>query len=250
MRLKGKIAIVTGAGRGIGEGISLRLAEEGANVACVDVNDVDAKNTVKQIESNGGKAIAVKCDVSKSADVEAMVKEVVGAFGTIDILVNNAGLIRDAQVKNMTEEMWDLVLNVNTKGPFLCAKAVTPIMAEKKYGKIVNVSSRAALGNFGQANYSAAKAANIGLTRTLALEFARHNINVNCVAPGYIDTPLMQGLPEKVIERILSSTPLGRAGKPVDVANLVLFLVSDEAQFITGQTIFICGGRSLSSMSF
>ncbi len=249
MRLKDKVAIVTGAGRGIGEGVAVRFADEGARVACVDVNIDDANGTAEQIKTKGGEAVAIKCDVSKAADVEAMSKAVVDAFGTVDILINNAGLIRDAQVKNMTEEMWDLVLDVNTKGPFLCAKYVSPKMIEKKYGKIVNISSRAALGNFGQANYSAAKAGVIALTRTLALEFARHNINVNCIAPGYIDTPLMQGLPEKVTERILAGTPLGRAGKPADIAATALFFVSEEASFITGQTIFVCGGRSLGAMT-
>jgi len=247
--LKDKVAIVTGAGRGIGEGVAIRFADEGAGVACVDVNIDDANRTVEQIKTKGGDAVAIKCDVSKATDVETMSKAVVDAFGTVDILINNAGLIRDAQVKNMTEEMWDLVLDVNTKGPFLCTKYVSPIMIEKKYGKIVNISSRAALGNFGQANYSAAKAGVIALTRTLALEFARFNINVNCIAPGYIDTPLMQGLPEKVTERILAGTPLGRAGKPADIAATALFFVSEEASFITGQTIFVCGGRSLGAMT-
>ena len=248
MKLKDKVAIVTGAGRGIGEGVALRFAAEGAKIVCVDVNMEDAGGTVEAIKAKGGDAVAVRCDVSKAAETEAMAAAALDAFGTVDILVNNAGLIRDAQLKNMTEEMWDLVLNVNTKGPFLCCKAVTPVMVEKKYGKIVNLSSRAALGNFGQANYSAAKAGVIALTRTLALEMARHNINVNCIAPGYIDTPLMKGLPEKVIERILAGTPLGRAGKPEDIAAAALFLVSDEASFITGQTLFVCGGRSLGSL--
>jgi NAD(P)-dependent dehydrogenase (short-subunit alcohol dehydrogenase family) len=249
MKLKDKVAIVTGAGRGIGEGVALRFAAEGAKIVCVDVNMEDADGTVEAIKAKGSDAVAVKCDVSKAAETEAMAAAALDAFGTVDILVNNAGLIRDAQLKNMTEEMWDLVLNVNTKGPFLCCKAVTPVMVEKKYGKIVNLSSRAALGNFGQANYSAAKAGVIALTRTLALEMARHNINVNCIAPGYIDTPLMKGLPEKVIARILAGTPLGRAGKPADIAAAALFLVSDEASFITGQTLFVCGGRSLGSLS-
>ena len=249
MKLKDRIAIVTGAGRGIGEAVSLRFAGEGAKIACVDVNIEDAKDTAAQIKTKGGDAIAVKCDVSKAAEVDAMAKEVLDAFGTIDILVNNAGVIRDAQLKNMTEEMWDIVLDVNTKGPFLCCKAITPVMVEKQYGKIVNLASRAAMGHFGQVNYSAAKAGVIALTRTLALEMARHNINVNCIAPGYIDTPLTQGLPEKVMERILAGTPLHRAGKPIDVANAALFLVSEDSQFITGQALFVCGGRSLNALS-
>jgi 3-oxoacyl-[acyl-carrier protein] reductase len=248
-RFTGKVAVVTGAGQGIGEGVALRLAHEGAKVAVVDMNIDTAVAVVEKIKSAGGDAVAIKCDVSKSDEVSAMAEKVIAAFATVDVLINNAGLIRDAQVKNLTEEMWDLVLDVNTKGAFLCTKALSPVMIEKRYGKIINISSRAAMGNFGQANYSAAKGANISMTRTLALEFGRFNINVNCIAPGYIDTPLMQKLDPKIIERILKGTPLQKGGTPADIAAAVAFLCSDEAGFITGQTLYICGGRSLSALS-
>lgn len=248
-RLTGKVAVVTGAGQGIGEGVALRFADEGAAVAVLDVNLDTAKAVAEKIKSGGGKAASFQCDVSKSDQVNAAAEKVIAEFGTVDVLVNNAGLIRDAQVKNLTEEMWDLVLDVNTKGSFLCTKAFSPVMIEKRYGKILNVSSRAAMGNFGQANYSAAKGANISLTRTLALEFGRFNINVNCIAPGYIDTPLMQKLDPKIIERIVKGTPLQKGGTPSDIAAAAAFLCSDEGGFITGQTLYICGGRSLNALS-
>lgn len=247
-RFAGKVAVVTGAGQGIGEGVALRFADEGAAVAALDVNLDTAGTAAEKIKSGGGKAAGIQCDVSKSDQVNAAAEQVIAEFGTVDVLVNNAGIIRDAQVKNLTEEMWNLVLDVNTKGSFLCTKAFSQVMIEKRYGKILNVSSRAAMGNFGQANYSAAKGANISLTRTLALEFGRFNINVNCIAPGYIDTPLMQKLDPKIIERILKGTPLQRGGTPADIAAAAAFLCSDEGGFITGQTLYICGGRSLNAL--
>ena len=248
-RFEGKVAVVTGSGQGIGQAVALRFASEGANVAVVDMNLDGANATAEKVKELGSEAVAIQCDVSSGEQVGDMAAKVLDAFGAVDILVNNAGVIRDAQVKNMTEDMWDMVLNVSTKGSFLCVKALSPAMIEKRYGKIINISSRAAMGNFGQANYSAAKGANISLTRTLALEFGRFNINVNCIAPGYIDTPLMQGLNPKLIEGILKRTPLQKGGKPEDIAATAAFLCSDEAHYITGQTIYVCGGRSLNALN-
>lgn len=248
-RFEGKAAVVTGAGQGIGQGVAMRFASEGARLAVVDMNLDGANATADKIKSAGGEAVAIQCDVSSAGQVDEMAAQVLSAFGGVDILINNAGVIRDAQVKNLTEDMWDMVLNVNTKGSFLCVKALSPAMIEKRYGKIINISSRAAMGNFGQANYSAAKGANISLTRTLALEFGRFNINVNCIAPGYIDTPLMQGLDPKIIDGILRRTPLQKGGKPEDIAAAATFLCSDEAHYITGQTLYVCGGRSLNALN-
>jgi len=248
-RFNGKVAVITGAGQGIGEGIALRFSREGARVAVVDMNIEAAEDTAEQIKKAGGDAAPFQCDVSSFEQVNSMAAKVLEMFETVDVLVNNAGVIRDAQVKNMTEEMWDLVIDVNTKGAFLCVKALSPAMIEKRYGKIINISSRAAMGNFGQANYSAAKGANISMTRTLALEFGRFNINVNCIAPGYIDTPLMRGLDPKIIENIMKKTPLQKGGKPEDIAATAAFLCSDEAHYITGQTIYVCGGRSLNALN-
>lgn len=243
MRVLGKVAIVTGAARGIGAEMAVRLAEEGADVCVCDISDVNV--TAEKVSALGRKALALKVDVSDRAQVQAMVDEVASRFGRVDILVNNAGINRDATIKNMTEAQWDAVINVNLKGTFNCIQAVLPHMSEQKYGKIISLASRAAMGNFGQANYSASKAGIMGLTRTAALELARYNINVNAIAPGYIDTEMTRGVPDEVRERVIKAIPLQRIGTPRDVANLVLFLASDEASYITGQTIFICGGRSV-----
>lgn len=244
MRVKNKVAIITGGGQGIGEGIAMRLAEEGARIAVVDLNFEAAEKVMRKIERNN-ECIAIGCDVSIATQVQDMVETVIGKFGRIDILINNAGIIRDALLKDMTEDMFDMVLNVNLKGVWLCIKHVTPYMAERRYGKIVNISSRAATGAVAQSNYSAAKAGVNGLTRSLALEFAHLNINVNAVAPGFIYTPLTCAFDQNTIDRKVDTTPLQRGGKPDDIANAVLFLASDEASFITGQILNVCGGRSL-----
>jgi NAD(P)-dependent dehydrogenase (short-subunit alcohol dehydrogenase family) len=245
MRVKDRVAIVTGAAQGLGEAIALRLGEEGAKVVAVDVNEAGAKEVAARIEKAGGQAMPYVTDIAKKANVEALANDVVAKWGKIDILVNNAGITRDAMMKNMTEEQWDAVLTVNLKAPFLLTQACSRSMVEQRYGKIVNIASRAFLGNIGQANYSASKGGLVSLTRTSALELARFGINVNCIAPGPMDTPMVRTIPQDVFERMLKSIPLGRIGKPLDIANTVLFLVSDEASFITGQTIFVCGGRSI-----
>ena len=245
MRVKDRVAIVTGAAQGLGEGIALRLAEDGAKIATVDVNLEGANQIASRIQGMGREAAAFNTNVADKGQVQALCEAVAGKWGRIDILVNNAGITRDAMMKNMSEDQWDAVLSVNLKAPFLLIQAASRYMVEHKYGKIVNIASRAFLGNVGQANYSASKGGLVSLTRTSALELARFAINVNCIAPGPMNTPMVKTIPQDVFDRMLKSIPLGRIGEPQDIANAVLFLVSDEASFITGQTIFVCGGRSI-----
>jgi len=245
MRVKDKVAVVTGSGRGIGAATVQRLSEEGAKVVVTDIIEENAVKIAGEIKSKGRAAIAVKSDVTKIDDVEALMAKTVEEFGGLDILVNNAGFNRDMLIKNMTEKDWDDVLNTDLKGAFLCAKFATPHMVEQEYGKIVNISSRAWHGNPGQANYSSAKAGIIGLTKALAWEFGRYSINVNAIAPGIIATELMKSLPrfEMIKERQLANMPIKRLGEPLDVANTILFLVSDESSFISGEVIHVSGGR-------
>ena len=244
MHLDGKTALVTGASRGIGRAIAIKLASEGAAVAINYAGNAKAAEEVKSIiEAAGGKAMLVQADVSSAESVEAMIKEVVEAFGGIDILVNNAGITRDGLLMRMKEEDWDAVINTNLKGVFYCTKAVSKLMMKKRAGRIVNMASVVGLtGNAGQANYAAAKAGVIGFSKTMAKELASRGITVNMVAPGYIDTDMTAVLSESVRETMVSGIPLGRAGTPEDVANAVLFLVSDDASYITGQVINVDGG--------
>jgi 3-oxoacyl-[acyl-carrier protein] reductase len=245
MRVKDKVAVVTGAGMGLGEAAAIRLAEEGAKVVVSDIDLALAQQTADKIKSLSREAIAVKTDVSQRREAEELMETTIKTFGRIDILVNNAGITRDTSIRKMTEEDWDLVLNVNLKGAFNCAQFAAKYMIEQKYGKIINLSSRAYMGNPGQANYSSSKAGILGLTRALALELGRYNINVNAIAPGVIKTPGVLNLPhyEKVAERALQITPLGRLGEPIDVANVILFLASDESSYITGDVLHVTGGR-------
>jgi len=245
MRVKDRVAVVTGSGRGIGEATVRRLSEEGAKVVVTDINEENALKVAEDIKAKGGQAIAVKTDVTKIDEVEALIKKSVESFGKLDILVNNAGFNRDMLIKNMTEKDWDDVIDTDLKGAFLCAKFATSYMVEQKYGKIVNISSRAWHGNPGQANYSSAKAGIIGLTKSLAWEFGRYNINVNAIAPGIIATDLMRSHPkfDMIKERQLANMPIKRVGEPIDVANTILFLVSDESSFISGELIHVSGGR-------
>lgn len=248
-RLEGKVAIVTGAGKGIGAATAKRLAADGAKVAIVDVKEEFGLETVQAIQAAGGEAIAVGCDVSKAEQVAAAADKVFSHFGSIDILVNVAGVTRDSLVFKMSEEDWDLVLDVHLKGTFLFSKAVTKYMVEQRYGKIVNTSSLGAVGKRGQANYAAAKAGIQALTRTLAIEFGGFNINVNAVAPGFIDTDMTrktaerQGLNfDEIVKGASQKIPMKRVGQPEDVANVVAFLVSDEASYVAGEIIAVGGG--------
>ena len=245
-RLAGKVAIVTGAGRGMGKGTALALAKEGAAVVVNDVHAGSAEAVVKEIEAAGGQAMTFVADVSKESDVQAMVAATVERFGAVDILVNNAGILRSTTpVDTIPLEEWELMMAVNVTGVFLCTKAVLPIMREKRSGKIVNVSSSAgrSTSTFGGAHYTTSKAAVLGLSRHTAREVAPYNINVNAVAPGSMDTEMVRELatPEH-IEQERRKIPLRRLGTAQDEANLVVFLCSEESSYITGATIDINGG--------
>ncbi len=252
-RLSGRIAVVTGAARGIGAAEAIRLAQDGASVAVLDLSAEACQETVEAIEATGAEGLAVACDVSSSQQVEAAFEEVANKFGRIDILVNNAGLLRDNLSFKMSEEDWDMVLDVHLKGSFLCSKAVQKYMVEQEYGKIVMTSSIVALGNRGQANYSAAKGALQSLARTLAIELGRFNINVNAVAPGWVETEMTKEAAERagmtmeeMKDRFAKNIPLKRFGRVDDISNVVSFLVSDEASYISGETIYVSGGPSSS----
>ncbi|MEK4746996.1 3-oxoacyl-[acyl-carrier-protein] reductase [Niallia sp. FSL W8-0177] len=244
MKLAGKVAVVTGASRGIGKSIALELAKQGADVVVNYAGSVERANeVVKEIEALGRKAISIQCDVSDSDAVNAMMKEVLEAFGSLDILVNNAGITRDNLLMRMKDSEWDDVINTNLKGVFLCTKAVTRPMMKQRKGRIINITSIVGVtGNPGQANYVAAKAGVIGLTKTTAKELAQRNITVNAIAPGFITTDMTDKLTEEVKNGMLTQIPLGQFGKPEDIANAVVFLASDESSYITGQTLHIDGG--------
>jgi len=244
--LKDKVAIVTGAGQGIGRGIALAMAKEGANVVVADITDKRFE-VVKEIEAMGSQALAVKCDVSNKNDVDGMVREALNKFQRVDILVNNAGIYPFKPFADMTEQDWDKVLNINLKGVFYCVKAVLPKMIEQKYGKIVNLASIAGTvsGFPSLVHYSASKAAIAGFTKSLALEVAPHGINVNAIAPGPIDTPGTKAPDITIMEQTKKMIPLGRMGLPEDISNLAVFLASDKSNFITGQCIVSDGGYTI-----
>lgn len=245
MNLKGKVAVVTGAGSGIGRAVAHRLSQNGAKIIVNDVIVDKGTRVVHEILENNGEAIFVEADIATYDGGRKLAERAYRTHGQIDILVNNAGITRDKLLRDMDEGDWDAVLNLNLKGAFNCCKFITPYMVERKYGKIVNLSSRAHLGNPGQANYAASKAGIIGLTKSLALELGRYNINVNAVAPGMIETEGLKAHPQydRVIARALQITPLKRIGKPEDVAALVHFLACDDSAYITGEVIHITGGR-------
>ncbi len=245
MDLKDRSAIVTGGSIGIGAAISVALAKEGANVAInYRKHENEAKKIVKKITSLGRKGLAVRADVASTIEAENMVKKVLEEFGRLDILVCNAGINRDSVIWKMTEEQWDEVLNTNLKGYFNYIRVVAPIFKEQRDGKIVNISSINALrGKFGQANYSASKAGIIALTKTVAKELGRYNVNVNAVAPGMIETEMAKNIPKEFLQKAQEEAVLGRLGKPEDVANLVVFLCSDKSSHITGEVIKIDGGQ-------
>ena len=244
MLLEGRTALVTGASRGIGRAIALRLAAQGADVAVNFAGSAAKAEEVKNaIIEMGRKAIAIQADVKDASSVAGMVEEVKKTFGRIDILVNNAGVTRDGLLMRMKDEDWETVIDTNLRGVFQCTKAVSKIMMKQRYGRIVNMASVVGLvGNAGQANYAASKAGVIGFSKSVARELASRGITVNMVAPGCIDTDMTAVLPDKVREAMLADIPLARVGKPEDVASAVAFLVSDEAAYITGQVINVDGG--------
>lgn len=248
-KLDGRVAFVTGAGRGIGAATALRLAEDGAQVIVADIDVEGCQQVVADIEKAGSQALAVSCNVADHDAVEAAVQQGVDRFGRLDILVNNAGVLRDNLLFKMSDDDWETVMNVHLKGAFLCSRAAQKHMVQQKYGRIVSLSSTSALGNRGQANYSTAKAGLQGLTKTLAIELGPFGITTNAVAPGFIDTEMTRATarrqghdPQQVIEMASKTIPVRRVGQPRDIANVICFLVSEEAGYVNGQVIYVAGG--------
>jgi 3-oxoacyl-[acyl-carrier protein] reductase len=243
MRLENKVAIITGAGSGIGKETALLFAEKGAKVVVADVNVKGGEETAAEIKKNGGEAFFFKLDVTNREQSKQMTKEILEKYGRIDVLINNAGIVQDAFLSKMTEEQWDKVINVNLKGVFNCTQAVVEVMMNQGNGAIINTSSIVGLnGNVGQANYAATKAGLIGMTKTLAKELGKKGIRVNAVAPGFIATPMTSNVPEKILEMMKEKTPLRRLGEPKDVAYAYLYLASDEANFVNGAVLCVDGG--------
>jgi len=243
MKLKDKVAIVTGSAKSIGKATAVKFAAEGAKVVIVDMDQAAIDSTVAEIKASGAEVLGFKVNVTKKAEIEAMVAAVKQAWGRIDVLVNNAGIIQDAQLYKMTDDQFDNVIDVNLRGVYLCTKAVVDTMIEQKSGVILVTSSIVGLyGNFGQTNYAATKWGVIGMVKTWAKELGRKGIRANAVCPGFIDTPILAPMPEKVIEGMVAKSPLGRLGKPEDIANAFAFLASDEASYITGIALEVGGG--------
>jgi 3-oxoacyl-[acyl-carrier protein] reductase len=244
--LEGRTAIITGGSQGIGKATALRFAEAGAHVVVADVNEGDGQVAVSAIEDAGGQAIFVQTDVTSPEDTQAMAQAAYDAFGSVDVLINNAGITRDATLKKMSEADFDAVIDVNLKGVFNCTKAVVPFMEQGGFGRILNAASVVGLyGNFGQTNYVATKSGVIGMTKTWARELGRKGITVNAVAPGFIATPMIETVPQKVIDEFTKKTPVRRLGQPEDIANAYLFLASEEASFVTGTVLSVDGGLVL-----
>ncbi|HJV36695.1 3-oxoacyl-[acyl-carrier-protein] reductase [Geomonas sp.] len=243
MSLNGQVALVTGASRGIGRAVALKLAKEGAAVVVTATTVESAQRTADEIVASGGKALALKVDVSSVDEVESLFKEAVAAFGKVDILVNNAGITKDGLLLRMKESDWDAVIDVNLKGAFNCIREAAKLMSKARYGRIVNVSSVVGeMGNPGQANYCASKAGMIGLTKSVAKELARRNVTVNAVTPGFIETDMTAELGEKTKEALMEQIPMGRLGSGDDIANAVYFLVAESGSYITGHVLSVNGG--------
>ena len=245
--LENKVAIVTGASRGIGKVIAKEIAKAGATVVCVSRSQNDIDNVANNINNKGDKAIAIACDITNGKQYQELTKSVIENFGSIDILVNNAGVTKDGLIMRMSEDDWDIVINTNLKGAFNGTKAVTRHMMKQRSGRIINISSVVGLiGNAGQANYAASKAGLIGLTKATAKELASRGITANCIAPGYIETDMTKQLSDKIRDALIQQIPLGRIGQAKDIASIVCFLASDNAGYITGQTFTVDGGMVMS----
>ena len=243
--LEGKVAVVTGSARGIGFGIAKVLSEKGARIVITDVMEEAAKEAAEKLKDAGGDAIYVVSDVSKKEDADKIFEKTIEAYGQLDILVNNAGINRDMMAHKMTEEAWDAVIGVNLTGVYHCIRSVLPYMREREYGRIINISSAGWQGNIGQANYSAAKAGVIGLTKTIAKENAKKGITCNAICPGFIETTMTTSIPEKAWNIMVSKIPMGYVGKPEDVGKAIAFLASDEAAYITAEVMNVGGGMVL-----
>jgi 3-oxoacyl-[acyl-carrier protein] reductase len=246
MRLTGKVSIITGAGQGIGRATALKFASEGARVAVCDINFDSAQETVQEIEADGGQAAAFRVDVCDKDSIGRMVDGVMAKWGRIDTLVNNAGIVQDAQFKKMTDEQFERVIDVNLKGVYNCTKAVVDIMLEQNSGVILNASSIVGIyGNFGQTNYAATKFGVIGMVKTWARELGRKGIRANAICPGFIETPILSTIPDKVIKLMEEKVPMGRLGKPEEIANTYAWLASDEASYVNGAVIEVSGGCTI-----
>jgi 3-oxoacyl-[acyl-carrier protein] reductase len=246
MRLTDKVSIITGAGQGIGRATALKFASEGAKVAVCDINTAAVEDTVKVVLDAGGEAAGFRVDVTDKASIARMVTGVMAKWGRIDTLVNNAGIVQDAQFKKMTDEQFERVIDVNLKGVYHCTKAVVDIMLEQNSGVILNASSIVGLyGNFGQTNYAATKFGVIGMMKTWARELGRKGIRANAICPGFIETPILSSIPDKVIKMMEDKVPMGRLGKPEEIANTYAWLASDEASYINGAVIEVSGGCTI-----
>ncbi|MFZ7102473.1 MAG: 3-oxoacyl-ACP reductase FabG [Peptococcaceae bacterium] len=241
-RFAERSAVITGGAKGIGEFIARKFYAEGAKVAVIDVNAAGAQQLAQELDPSGDKAIGLGCNIVNRPEVKAAFERIVAKFGTVDILVNNAGITRDAIFHKMTEKQWDDVIAVNGKGLFNCTQEAWLIMKDQKYGKICNLSSTNSSGEAGQANYAFTKAGVIAVTKSLAREGGRYNINVNCVRPGVIDTEMMRAVPENVLEDLVNKTAFKRMGQPAEVADAVAYLCSEEASWVTGEELLVAGG--------